>query len=85
VECYEVGSEVIDGIGASVPQDVFRREGASRAHADLRAAARWQLERAGVERIETLETCTRCDSDLHSHRRDGAPAGRQAAIIGLMA
>lgn len=81
---YEVGDEVIEGIAASgVPADVFVVPGPRRRHADLREAARWQLARAGVPLIEVLPDCTLLCPTLHSHRRDGASAGRQAAIIGL--
>lgn len=81
---YEVGDEVIAGISAAgVPTDVFVVPGPRRNHADLREAARWQLARAGVPLIEVLPDCTFTSPALHSHRRDGAAAGRQAAIIGL--
>jgi len=81
---YEVGEEVIAGIAASgVPESVFVHEGPRRRHADLRAAAAWQLRAAGVVEVDVLPGCTFLDPRLHSHRRDGAQAGRQAAVIGL--
>lgn len=83
-DSYEVGDEVIAGIAdAGVPAAVFVRQGARRAHADLRAAAVWQLHAAGVTDVDVLDVCTFKDPVLHSHRRDGAAAGRQAGLIGM--
>ena len=81
---YEVGQEVIDGISARVPTDVFVRPGPRRAHADLAAAAAWQLQQAGVAEVDVLGLCTFTDDRLHSFRRGREPAGRQAAVIGLL-
>ena len=81
---YEVGDEVIDGLRASgVPEEVFVVQGPRRRHADLRAAAAWQLRRAGVSQVDVLDACTFNDPRLHSHRRSGPLAGRQAGVIGL--
>lgn len=81
---YEVGEEVIAGIaGAGVPERAFVEEGPRRRHADLRAAAAWQLREAGVPEVEVLPHCTFGSADLHSHRRSGARAGRQAGVVGL--
>ncbi len=85
-ESYEVGDEVIDGIlGAGVPGDAFIVVGPRRAHADLRAAAAWQLRAAGVASVEAIGPCTFIDTRLHSFRRDGARSGRQAGLIGWQA
>lgn len=82
---YEVGDEVIDGIrSAGVPESAFVVAGPRRHHADLRAAAAWQLRQAGVSQVDVLDACTFTDPRLHSHRRGGAAAGRQAGIIGLL-
>lgn len=51
---------------------------------DLSAAARRSLERAGIapEAIWQSDLCTSCRDDLfYSHRRDGAPGGRQGGLI----
>ncbi len=83
-EAYEVGEEVIDGLAASgIPREVFVRAGPRRAHVDLRAAAAWQLAQAGVPAVDVINLCTLSNPGLHSHRRDGAQAGRQAGIVGL--
>ncbi len=52
-----------------------------RGTADLAAAASAALRRAGVEAVDIAELCTIGDADrFFSHRRDGAPGGRQAAV-----
>jgi YfiH family protein len=53
--------------------------------ADLGEAIRWQLRTAGVpeESIHRAPWCTCCEGGrFHSHRRDGAEAGRQWSLIG---
>lgn len=85
VEAYEVGAEVIDGIGARVPRGVFVQPGRRPGHwqADLRSAAAWQLTEGGVDEVDVVPWCTWTDSELHSYRRDGAKAGRLGAVIGI--
>ncbi|HCH63477.1 MAG TPA: peptidoglycan editing factor PgeF [Deltaproteobacteria bacterium] len=84
---YEVGEEVVDAIRATgVPVDAFvqRPAGAPRPFADVRAAARWQLQREGIHDIEQLPHCTYDDPSLWSHRRDGRTRGSLAALIGMV-
>jgi hypothetical protein len=79
--CYEVGPEVADQFPASSIQHK------QRAHLDLVAENRRQLIESGVvpEQIHAAGLCTHCRSDLfHSHRRDGAAAGRMMAVIGAL-
>lgn len=83
MDCYEVGEEVVDGIGAHMPESVFVRRGGKRPHVDPGAAAVWQLKQSGVESVERVLACTRCSSELWSHRRDGASAGRQVGVVGM--
>lgn len=79
---YEVGSEVVEGIeAAGVPRDTFVLEGPSKAHVDLGAAVAAQLRASGVTQVHRMNRCTHDDLDLHSYRRSGAEAGRQAALI----
>lgn len=77
--CYEVPKEMRAEVAAIVPA----------AHAetrwgtpslDLGAGVRSQLDARGVRVIE-VGRCTREDTDLHSHRRDGGDAGRFAGLI----
>ncbi len=73
--CYQVGPDVLDHF-----RDL---EGvADGARLDLRAVARRKLEAAGVARIENVDLCTSCRSDLFfSHRRDGGVTGRQGGLV----
>ncbi len=76
--CYEVGAEVLQALRMPGPP-----AGASKAMLDLRAAARERLGAAGVAVVRDLDLCTICDRRLFSHRREGALAGRQAAVAWL--
>jgi YfiH family protein len=82
--CYEVGPEVAAAVAEHAGSRTVileRREG-RRPHLDLRHAARLELQRAGVERIVTIDACTRCDAErLWSYRRDGKSAGRNLALL----
>jgi purine-nucleoside/S-methyl-5'-thioadenosine phosphorylase / adenosine deaminase len=72
--CFEVGPEVLAAfaeLGGGVVDGRML---------DLPEVARRLLRRAGVERIEAEDICTRCEPELFfSHRRDGGP-GRQAGL-----
>jgi len=72
--CYEVGPEVHAAFG-----DARRAHG----NIDLAAIARRRLLAAGVEQVRDLGLCTICDERWFSHRREGAPAGRQAGVAWL--
>ena len=52
---------------------------------DLKAIARAQLERAGVDVVHDVGLCTICadPSLFFSHRRDRGVTGRQAGIAWL--
>ncbi|MEA2297464.1 MAG: purine-nucleoside/S-methyl-5-thioadenosine phosphorylase / adenosine deaminase [Solirubrobacteraceae bacterium] len=76
--CYQAGPEVHAAFAGI--------DGASRGRrVDLKAVARAQLERAGVERVTDVGLCTLCAPPglLFSHRRDGPGTGRQAGIAWL--
>ncbi len=77
--CYEVGDDV---------RAAFAGEGDgvhSGRNLDLKAIARRQLEREGVERIHDVGLCTICSdpSLFFSHRRENGVTGRQAGIAWL--
>lgn len=76
--CYEVGSQVLDAF-TGYPD---ARHG---DRLDLKAIARQQLDRAGVESVADLGMCTICSPpDLfYSHRRDDGITGRQAGLAWL--
>lgn len=78
--CYEVGPEVADQFPAS---SVRRKQ---RPHLDLVTENHRQLLDSGVPslRIHPASLCTHCQPEsFHSHRRDGAAAGRMLAVIGM--
>jgi YfiH family protein len=74
--CYEVGPEVSSLFDDDLTVD--RR-------LDLWSAAERALGRAGVERVERIDLCTRDHPELFfSHRRDGTARGVQG-VIGAVA
>ena len=77
--CYEVGEEV-HGRFSAYGDDVHRGR-----TLDLKAIARAQLERAGVDPVHDAGLCTICSpADLFfSHRRDRGVTGRQAGVAWL--
>ncbi|HYH47477.1 MAG TPA: peptidoglycan editing factor PgeF [Thermoanaerobaculia bacterium] len=80
--CYEVSPEVAEQVVAASDPAVALPGPAGKPHLDLHAAARRQLERAGIKDIDTVPTCTRCDTQrLWSYRREGKAAGRNLALI----
>ncbi|MGJ3507317.1 polyphenol oxidase family protein [Enemella sp. A6] len=77
--CYEVPEQMAE--------DAWGREPATRAETswgtpsiDLGAGALAQLRHLDVAAVD-IDRCTRTDTDLHSHRRDGAGAGRQVGAV----
>jgi hypothetical protein len=73
--CYEVGPEV-----STLFDPDLTREGML----DLWSAAERALLRAGVERVDRLDLCTRCNPELFfSHRRDGPIRGVQGVIAAV--
>jgi YfiH family protein len=77
--CYEV-SEDVHVVFADRGLDI--RNG---RNLDLKAIARAELERAGVEVVHDVCLCTICAdaSLLFSHRRDAGVTGRQAGVAWL--
>jgi YfiH family protein len=74
--CYEVGPEVASR---------FDTDLVSGRRLNLWAAAERALRRAGVERVERVDLCTRDHPELFfSHRRDGTARGVQG-VIGAVA
>ena len=73
--CYEVGDEVHAAFA-----DYEVHDG---RNIDLKAIARDQLLRAGVEEVFDAGVCTICSTDFFSHRRDAGVTGRQAGIAWL--
>lgn len=84
--CYEVGQEVRDEALSRLgpAADAFFTARGERWLLDLWRANLAQLEAAGVPSaaVATVGVCTICGAGFPSHRRQGAAAGRFAAIIG---
>lgn len=79
--CYEVPAEMADEIAAIVPAArATTRQGTPAL--DLGAGCEAQLADAGVM-VTHIGGCTMEDPRLHSHRRDGAGAGRLGALVWL--
>lgn len=75
--CYEVGAEVMSGVGKSA-------EGAGPWHLDLRSILKEQAEAIGIEAFTLSSLCTsRAQGDFFSHRRSGGKDGRMVAYLGL--
>ncbi len=84
---YQVGGEVVDAVRAyfGTTDGLIHRSAADgTAYLDLWAANRLDLERAGVERIETAAICTAERTDeFYSHRAERGRTGRFSAVIAL--
>ena len=79
--CYEVPISMAEEVASVIPEtrSTTRR---GTAGLDLGAGARAVLERRAV-RVTHVGDCTLEDANLHSHRRDGAEAGRLAGLVWL--
>ena len=87
--CYEVGPEVLAVVAQATalpPDALWDPLPSGKGRLDLVAANTAQLAAAGVPagRIGALPLCTACHTDrFFSHRREGEPTGRGAALIAL--
>ncbi|MBI4901264.1 MAG: laccase domain-containing protein [Actinobacteria bacterium] len=79
--CYEVPGEMADTVTARVPETASTSRWGTPA-LDLGAGCEAQLARLGVPATHH-GGCTLENDLLHSHRRDGAGAGRLGAFIWL--
>jgi YfiH family protein len=77
--CYEVPAAMRDEVAAAVPE-AFAETAWGTPAVDIGAGARAQLRAAGVSVVDAAR-CTREHSDLPSHRRDGAAAGRLGGLV----
>lgn len=77
--CYEVGGEVHARFAGSDPHARHEKK------LDMKAIARGQLERAGVDQVHDCGLCTICAEPtlFFSHRRDHGVTGRQAGVAWL--
>ncbi|MBK8460343.1 MAG: polyphenol oxidase family protein [Micropruina sp.] len=81
--CYEVPEAMAEEIGALVPGARSTTSWGTPA-LDLGAGVDRQLRDLGVGSLR-VDGCTRTTGSLHSYRRDGTRAGRQAGCIWLPA
>jgi hypothetical protein len=82
--CFEVGVDVAKRLAAAswLGERVVSRRAGDKAHVDLRAIVRAQLEARGVSAIDDVRGCTCCDATrFHSFRRDAKKSGRLLAAI----
>jgi len=77
--CYEVPDQMRDEVAAAVPATYAETTWGTPA-LDLGAGVVAQLAAAGADVID-VGGCTREEPRLHSHRRDGAVAGRLAGVV----
>ena len=76
-KCYEVGAEVIEGVG-------LRADGDGPWHVDLRERIAHQAREAGVREISISEWCSAHDRDrFFSHRASGGRDGRMVGYLGF--
>jgi polyphenol oxidase len=75
--CYEVSEDVHEAFARFGPEAQRGR------NLDLKAAARWALNQAGVSDVHDVGRCTICSTEFFSHRRDHGVTGRQAGIAWL--
>lgn len=76
-QCYEVGAEVIEGVG-------LRADGDGPWHVDLRERLAYQARQLGVTDISISEHCTAHENGLFfSHRASGGKDGRMVAYLGV--
>lgn len=79
--CYEVREAMRAEVSAGLP-GAYATTTWGTAALDLGAAAEHQLAGLGMA-VTRVDPCTRENPTLHSHRRDGAGAGRLAALAWL--
>lgn len=80
--CYEVPAAMREEVAATLP-GAWATTAWGTPALDLGRAAVVQLEAAGC-RVVRVDPCTRETATLHSHRRDGGGAGRQAGLVWLL-
>ena len=82
-DAFEVGTDVYDAFLQLNPRyaNAFKSKDAQHWWMDVYAAARWELQQAGVNAVYGGEYCTWHDrTRFYSYRRDGV-TGRMASLI----
>jgi hypothetical protein len=86
--CYEVSDEVATSVAATIsdtPSKAWQTTtpNTGKPYIDLKQVNRLQLQALGIQQIELIAACTRCDEDkLWSYRR--GENGRQVAFLQLL-
>lgn len=78
--CYEVPEQMREDVSRAVPSTWAETRWGTAA-VDVAAGVRAQLAACDVAEVHVIPGCTREDPALHSHRRDGADAGRFAGVV----
>lgn len=73
--CYEVGPEVFEAFGQSVPSG-------GKGPIDVRGALAEQARALGIGEVTVSAWCSGHDAQFHSHRRSGGRDGRMVAYLG---
>ncbi len=81
--CYEVPAELQQEVADLEPVTASTTSWGTPA-LDIGAGVTAQLERLGVQ-VHDIARCTLESTDLYSHRRDGARAGRFAGLVRMRA
>jgi copper oxidase (laccase) domain-containing protein len=79
-ECYEFGSDDLEGVAARLGDGVRGRTTAGAPALDLPAGVALALRAAGVTGLADIGVCTACSPAQFSWRRDGDQA-RQALVL----
>lgn len=76
--CYEVGSEVMEGLGLNL-------DGKGPWHADIRKVLEDQARSLGIDKISGSTWCSAHDRDrFFSHRASKGADGRMVAYLGIL-
>ena len=83
--CYEIGEDV-----ATLFKEKFsdsgqylKELGDYKYSLDLQLANKLELEKQGVQDIEIVDICTKCNPDFYSYRREGKGVSTQLSFIAL--
>jgi YfiH family protein len=84
--CYEIGADVADRFSEKFQNtDLYMSEIASSKYLlDLSKANKLMLQSVGVEEIEILDICTKCENNFYSYRREGKGVSTQLSFIALI-
>lgn len=87
--CFQTGADVPEAMAAAfgrAAEPYCRPSGTpGRYQVDLKGLNAWQLEQAGVTRVDRASDCTACHGEKYwSHRITGPARGSMAAVIALI-